>query len=470
MTGDTLPSTPKTHPVDTPFMRLTDLGRHRRIGANCLLAEIGPFRILVDSGLDPKSVGRDATPNFKLLGDAPLDLVVLTHCHLDHLGSMPIVFRHHPAALFVASRASQLLAQRMLRNSVNVMKRQRDELRVAELPLYTHSEVDAFDTALMGLPFGQERTLERDGETLTFCLHRAGHIVGAAGLSLHYKHRRIFFTGDVMFAHQATIDGADFPEIKTDVLVMETTRGATARVPDNTRNSEVERLIETIAHTLDRGGSALVPVFALGRMQELIFLLNQARKKGDLPDCPIFCSGLGMDLVDYFDTIARKIGGLNFRRSLLKELGVRRPPDFSPGKNPGERGVYLLSSGMLVEHTPSYQAAAAMIEDSANTFCFVGYCDPETPGGELLATAHGDHFLFSVLDYAAPVRAHIERFDLSGHADRDELAQFARALDPRAIALTHGDEEAREWFVDHFIDADPKLQVCDLHPEEVAEL
>jgi len=451
-------------------MRLTELGRHRRIGANCLLAEIGPFRVLIDAGLDPKSVGRDATPNFALLGDGPLDLVILTHCHLDHVGSMPIVCRQHPEALFVASRASQMLAQRMLRNSVNVMKRQRDEQRNTELPLYTFSEVDAFDRALIGLSFGQPRTIDRDGEELTFMLHRAGHIVGAAGVSIVYKHRRIFFTGDVMFGPQATLEGADFPIEATDTLVMETTRGAQSRVPERTRGSEVERLISTITHTLDRGGCALIPVFALGRMQEVLTLLLEARGRGDLPECPVFCAGLGMDLADYFDAISRKIGGLSFRRSVLKQLKVQPPPPFKPGRTPGQGGIYVLSSGMLVEHTPSYHAAAAMLDDHANSICFVGYCDPETPGGELLATAQGDSFLFSVIDHAAPVRAAIEQFDLSGHADRDELLQFAHQLDPRSIALTHGDPEARGWFFDELVDADPKRQVHDILPNEAAIL
>ncbi|MEO0794113.1 MAG: MBL fold metallo-hydrolase RNA specificity domain-containing protein [Verrucomicrobiota bacterium] len=451
-------------------MKLTDLGRQRRIGANCLLAEIGPFRILIDSGLDPKSIGRESTPNFDLLRDVSLDLVVLTHCHLDHLGSLPIVFRQHPTAMFVSSRASHMLAQRMLRNSVNVMKRQRDETRNNELPLYTFAEVDALDTAMIGLPFNQEKTIERDGEELTFMLHRAGHIVGAAGLSIVYKHRRIFFTGDVMFQPQATIEGADFPIVPTDTLVMETTRGATARVPEKTRKSEIERLLTTITHTLERGGSVLIPVFALGRMQELLHVLNDAKHRGAIPKCPVFCSGLGMDLVDYFDTIARKIGGLHFRRSILKSLDVQRPPEFKPGRNPGERGIYLLSSGMMVQYTPSYQAAAAMLEDHANSICFVGYSDPETPGGELLATAHGENFLFNVLDHSANIRAQIDQFDLSGHADRQELADFAARLDPRAIALTHGDEEAREWFFDHFIDIDPKRQVYDLLPNETVHL
>lgn len=451
-------------------MRLTELGRHRRIGANCLLAEIGPFRVLIDAGLDPKTVGKDSTPNFDLIGDGPLDLVVLTHCHLDHVGSMPILCRRHPEALYVASRASQMLAQRMLRNSVNVMKRQRDELRIAELPLYTFGEVDQFDQALMGLPFGQARTIERDGETLTFTLHRAGHIVGAAGVSLIYKHRRIFFTGDVMFGPQATIEGADFPLEPTDTLIMETTRGAQNRVPEKTRESEVERLISTISHTLARGGCALIPVFALGRMQEVMTLLLEARQRGELPECPVYCAGLGMDLADYFDAIARKVGGLNFRRSALKALKVQPPPPFKPGRSPGQSGIYVLSSGMMVEHTPSYHAAAAMIDDHANSICFVGYCDPETPGGQLLASAQGDSFLFAVIDHAAPVRAHVEQFDLSGHADRDELLQFAHSLDPRAIALVHGDPEARDWFFDQLIEHDPKRQIYDLQPNEGAIL
>ncbi|GHC04400.1 MBL fold metallo-hydrolase [Cerasicoccus arenae] len=451
-------------------MKLTDLGRQRRIGANSLLAEIGPFRVLIDAGLDPKSVGRDSTPNFDLLGAGPLDLVVLTHCHLDHLGSLPIVCREHPEALYVSSRASQMLAQRMLRNSVNVMKRQRDELHNSDLPLYTFNEVDQVDRALLGMAFGQSRKIERDGEELVFTLHRAGHIAGAVGVSFVYKHRRIFFTGDVMFGPQATLDGADFPLEQTDTLVMETTRGAKGRVPDRSRESEVERLISTIAHTVSRGGCVLIPVFALGRMQELLHLLQEARQRGQLPECPVFCTGLGMDIVDYFDAITRKIGGLHFRRTVLKALKVQPPPPFKPGRSPGQGGIYLLSSGMMVEHTPSYHAAAAMLDDHANSICFVGYCDPETPGGELLATAHGDSFLFRVIDHATSVRAQIEQFDLSGHADRDELLQFARTLDPRTVALTHGDPEAREWFFDQLMDSNPKLQIHDLLPNEVVSM
>ena len=101
---------------------------------------------------------------------------------------------------------------------------------------------------------------------------------------------------------------------------------------------------------------------------------------------------------------------------------------------------------MLVEHTPSYKVAASLLPHANNGICFVGYCDPDTPGGALLGDPNAETYFFDVLDYRAPRRASIDRFDLSGHANRDELADFAEQTQARSIILTHGDQEAREWF------------------------
>jgi Cft2 family RNA processing exonuclease len=97
----------------------------------------------------------------------------------------------------------------------------------------------------------------------------------------------------------------------------------------------------------------------------------------------------------------------------------------------------------------------------------VGYCDPDTPGGQLLSATSGGNFLFSTLGYSTPIRAAIERFDLSGHADREELLQAAINLDPRAIVLTHGSEESRNWFLDELTYNAPQIQV--LSPKVMAE-
>ncbi|MFO7725443.1 MAG: MBL fold metallo-hydrolase [Oceanipulchritudo sp.] len=231
-----------------------------------------------------------------------------------------------------------------------------------------------------------------------------------------------------------------------DTVILETTRGATARRAS--RASEMERLLESIEETTSRGGSILIPTFALGRMQELITVLHTARKEGRLRNLPVFVSGLGIDLLNQFDRISRGNSSLRIRRKMMRELGaIKLPGTHRPGRE--RPSIYLLSSGMMVENTPSYNAASALLSSPRNTIAFVGYCDPETPGGRLLATPHGEAFLFKSLGKSVQVLARIGKFDLSSHADREELLDFAQSRDPRRVVLTHGDPEARAWFQEH---------------------
>ena len=100
----------------------------------------------------------------------------------------------------------------------------------------------------------------------------------------------------------------------------------------------------------------------------------------------------------------------------------------------------------MVENTPSSIVASSLLASHINAVCFVGYCDPDTPGGKLLATPAGNNFLFESLDFLSPVNAQIEKFDLSSHADREDLLNFAITANPRTVVLTHGDPEAKHWF------------------------
>lgn len=446
-------------------MKLTDLNRHGGIGANSLFVEIGGARLLIDSGLHPKHAGREAMPDFSPLRSSEVDAIIITHCHLDHIGSLPVVMRENPRAPVIMSVPSAMLIARMLHNSVNVMERQKEEQGIPEYPLFTHGEVEELSKRFIKLPFAQPKKLRTASDEIEITLHPAGHIAGAVGVEVHHKHRKIFFTGDVQFEAQRTLNGARFPQGHFDTIVMETTRGATERAAGKSRASEMTRLIETINHTIGRGGSILIPVFALGRQQELLTVLNDARKFGKLVECPVYSGGLGMDIVDYFDEIAHKTGALNFSRHVVKELGVKRPPkNLIAGRDPRQNGIYLMSSGMIVENTPSYLVASCIAGHARNTIGFVGYSDPDTPGGKLLAAPHGEKFLFAALDTIVKLNCQVERFELSGHADRDELLEFALRREPRAIVLTHGDQPARDWFAAEFKRADPAIKVIDPVP------
>lgn len=447
-------------------MKITDLNPGGGIGANCSLIEIGPFRILVDAGINPKKLGREAIPDFSLLDwDQSIDAIILTHAHLDHLGALPLASGHFPDAPILMSLPTMEVSSRMLRNSINVMKRQREEEGIAEYPLYTYRDLRMTEDQFCPTPFHHARYLSKGQESLKITLYPAGHVVGAASFRLEWQDQSIFHTGDILFTNQSTLPGATIPREKCNVLVMETTRGCNARGKHHTREIEVARLLEVIEKTIARGGSCLIPVFALGRTQEILNLLNEAFKNGLLPKTPVYAGGLGLALVDIFVKISKETKLVRFRKKVLDELGVKpiaNPP--IPGRNPREKGIYTLSSGMLVENTPSYTMAAALLRHSENTICFVGYCDPDTPGGQLLAHREGEPFLFNTLNYKSEVRADIERFDLSGHADREELVDFAHEMDPETIVLTHGDPEAREWFSQALPLRLPKTRVIDPAP------
>ncbi|MFP4542066.1 MAG: MBL fold metallo-hydrolase [Opitutales bacterium] len=449
------------------MLRITDLNPLGGIGANCLLLELGPFRIVVDAGINPKELGTAAMPAFALLRDKPVDFVILTHCHLDHLGSIPVLLREHPQALLLLSKPSESLAPRMLRNSYNVMMRQRDEEGVPEYPLYSRREVTQMRHRTFALAYGQPRFFGgHHGERLAITLHPAGHVPGAAGVTLDYGHRRLFLSGDVLFHDQHILRGARFPRDPVDTLVLETTRGATQRAPGSSRASEIERLLETVRGTLRGGGSVLIPAFAFGRMQEILTILHEALvERRELPIVPIFASGLGLDLCNYFDEISRQSKEVRFSRRILDALPVLKVPDnLKPGRAPKKPAIYVLSSGMIVPNTASYIAAAALLDDPRSTLCFVGYCDPASPGGEIIAAEEDGELVFDALDFKAWAKARIEQFDLSSHADREELLEFALSLRPRRVVLTHGDPPARAWFQTQLKAADPKIDVIDPAP------
>jgi len=453
-------------------MNYTDLNRLGGIGANSSLYEVGSFRFVVDAGIHPKETGKASLPMLdRLNGDAPIDFVILTHCHLDHLGALPLLLKKFPDVPVFMSIPTRMLAGRMLRNSVNVMKRQGREQSIPEYPFFSFAEVERIEHQYEALRFDTPKVLRKGKEKLEIVLYPSGHVVGAASVLIQHDDASIFITGDILFDDQLTLPGAWIPKMQVDIVVTETTRGCTQRARGRSREEECARLYASMTETLKGGGSCLLPVFALGRLQEIMAMLHLAMKRGELPKSPVFSGGLGLDLVDYFDDIAKDTGLVRFRRRILHELKVGEPryPKI-PGQGAMPQGIYVLSSGMMVEYTPSYQAAATLVGSERNRVHFVGYCDPDTPGGKLRAAKPGDTLSFDAYDLSVTLRSPVEVYDLSGHADRDELLHLVQGMDPEAVILTHGDAEARVWFKEHLGSGGATCKVLDPEPGKTYEV
>ncbi|MCB1236374.1 MAG: MBL fold metallo-hydrolase [Verrucomicrobiae bacterium] len=445
-------------------MFFQNLARGIDIGAHSYLLDLDGVRVVLDAGTHPKIDGLGTLPDFSRLDGIDLDAILVTHAHLDHMGALPVLCREHPEALVALTPETLALGAAMLHNSVNVMEAQRQELGVMAYPLYTHRELDGMEPMWLPRPFGRAFSIGDDrGETAEAVLFPAGHVLGAAGVRLRRNGKTIFYTGDVHFEEQSLVAAADFPDEPVDVLILESTRGDSARSPGYTREAETARLADGIRHALAGGGSVTIPVFALGKTQELLAMLLSMMRRGQLPPTPVQIGGLSTKMTAIHDEFAsrsrRLLPGFRFLDDFPDLWSPRRRTreiEHAPGR------IYALSSGMMTENTLSNGFARKVVGDPRNALFFIGYADPDSPAGRVLAAKPGDKVPFDARDpdSARTIRCEVDKFDFSGHAPREQLVEFAVKVRPSRIILVHGDEAARQWLKTAIESALPGCQVA----------
>ncbi len=457
-------------------MRIRNLNPDADIGASAWWLELDGHRLLLDAGVHPKREGRDSLPLLDLVKGQELDAIAITHCHHDHVGGLPVAVRQHPHAHVLMTELSYFLVERVLHNSVNVMKRQREELGIREYPLYSHDEVDDMAPLFQGFKYNREiewaafQKHNATGASPTLEFYDAGHALGSAGVLVRGRRETLFYTGDVCFHDQTILKGARFEDVRADVLIMETTRGTRVPTPGFEREAEVDRLIAAVRETLKRKGSVLIPTFALGRSQEILAALALAMRAGQLKPQPIYIGGLGRVFTEIYDLEAhrahRRHSNLQLNEALnliVLEKGQAESMRLTGGR------IFVVTAGMMSEHTAAHDLAARMMGDKRHGIFFVGYADPDTPGGRLKASQPGKPFSFSPGAGRLTRQCEVRDFDLSAHANRDELLDFVSEVEPRAVVLGHGDGPARAWFAEQIAARHPKMKVIQPKPGQWVE-
>lgn len=435
-------------------MRFINLTRQTEIGANSYLLEFAGRNIVLDAGLHPRQLADEALPNYRLVPDGTVSNVFVSHAHQDHVGSLPVLMRRQPQARVFMTEATAKLSEIMLHNSVNVMTRQREDLGLGTYPLFTHRETDEAAATWYKAQVGQRWSM--DGERVpvndeadSFEFFEAGHILGAVGILFRVQGKRIFYTGDVNFSDQSLVLKAAFPEEPLDVLIIETTRGDRASEPQFSRRKEEDRFLQSILRAFERGGSVLVPVFALGKTQEVLTMLHRFRMNGALLNTPIYIGGLSTKITIVHDQLAASTRRLHPGLQLLPTVGPQvLDGREAPTSKIQPNGLYVLSSGMMTEKTLSNRFASRFIGDHRQSIFFVGYADPDSPAGRLKAARPGEAIQLDEGVPAQSVDCAVDEFNFSGHASREELLRYIQRTKPKVLMLVHGDPLSRQWFMD----------------------
>jgi Cft2 family RNA processing exonuclease len=236
------------------------------------------------------------------------------------------------------------------------------------------------------------------------------------------------------------------------------------------RERELDRLAEAVNRVLARKGTVLIPAFALGRTQEILAFLALLMRAGRLREQPVYIGGLGRVFTEIYDLEAARTNRSHPHLRLTHALDLRviSVDDIASVPLRGGR-IFVLTAGMMSENTAAHALAARMAQDERHGIFFVGYADPDTPGGRLKAAKPGQTFVFSPSVGKITRNCEVLDFDLTAHANRDDLMTMVADVDPRTVILGHGDADARGWIAEQIAERHPRMKVLQPGPGESVE-
>ena len=426
-------------------MRLTFLGAAGTVtGSKYLLAHQGR-RVLVDCGLFQglKQLRLRNWDRFPLPADS-IDAVVLTHAHIDHSGYLPALARQGFRGKVFCTHATRELAALLLPDAGHLQEedalyanRHGFSKHHPALPLYTEEDGRRALRLFEARPFGE--TFEPvPGVKMRFS--GAGHILGAASVHVAWDGRSLLFSGDLGREHDLLMRPPE-PPPAADHVVVESTYGDR----DHEAEDPETLLAETVNRTAARGGIVVVPAFAVGRAQALLYLLSRLKEQRRIPDLPVFLnSPMAADVTEIFHHHAgeHRLDTEQCRRMCGTARVVNSVEESRKLNDMRFPAVIVSASGMatggrVVHHLKAFAP------DRRNTILLAGYQAAGTRGAALAAGArevkiHGEH---------VPVRAEVVSLgSLSAHADRGELLRWIGRLPqpPRRVFVTHGEPVAAD--------------------------
>lgn len=439
-------------------MNVTFFGANKEVTGSCHCVDSNGTRFLIDCGLQQ---GRDEKDN-RVLPFLPIsvDFVICTHAHIDHSGRLPLLVKQGFRGKIYATRMTCELLSIMLRDSAHIQEmdaanENRKDRRAGKEPiepLYTLEDVEATLEMLESYEYGQEFE-PASGIRIRFS--DAGHLLGSAfteaWLTENGTTKKIVFSGDIGNKNQPLIRNPQYVD-EADFAVMESTYGL--RQHDHVDDYTPE-LAQVIDKTLARGGNVVIPAFAVGRTQELLYFIREIKERGlvkSYPDFPVYVDSplaaeatriFSGDLTGYADEETLEILRNGFKPLSFPNLNISQSVDDSRALNFNPTPKVIISSSGMCEAGRIRHHLKHNLWRPECSVLFVGYQAEGTLGRMLLDGIKA----VKLFGEEISVKSQIHNFRaLSGHADHDGLLEWLGAFQPKPqrVFLVHGERETCE--------------------------
>ena len=444
-------------------MNITFLGAAHEVTGSCTMIEADGHRILVDCGMEQ---GKDLFENQKLpVRPSEIEAVLLTHAHIDHAGNLPLLKRKGFEGSVYTTDATAALSEVMLRDSAHIQEfeaewRNRKAKRSGEKeyePIYTMEDAEAVLRRFRPCRYGERiRILEN----VEICFRDAGHLLGSASVEIWVREgteeRKLLFSGDIGRAGRPILRDPQPITEGADCVVIESTYGD--RLHEATLG-HTGTLCEILTRTFRRGGNVVIPSFAVGRTQELLYEFRHIKEQNLVPEFPEFKVYMDSPLAGAATRIFMQCGPEHMDREAGELIRAGKNPFWFDGLrlaetseeskaiNLDEEPKVILSASGMCEAGRIRHHLKHNLWRPESTVLFVGYQTAGTLGRSLLDGAKKVRLFGEEVHVAAEIAS---LPGTSGHADRNELLAWLERMDrrPAMVIVNHGDPEACESFTE----------------------
>jgi metallo-beta-lactamase family protein len=440
-------------------VRIKFLGGAKTVTGSRHLLEVDNFRILVDCGLFQglKELRLKNWEEFPV-DVSTIDAILITHAHIDHTGYLPRLVRQGYAGPVYCTRPTEDLMHIMLMDSA---KLQEEEAAFARKkgyskhenpqPLYNTRDVETVLPLIRSFDFGEKVALN---DHIAVQFHNASHILGASMIEIVLKgenqEKRILFSGDIGRNDDILL----YPPVEfhsADILVVESTYGDR----DNPQGDHLEQLAGVINNALDRGGCLLIPAFAVGRTQMLMYYMKILSESGRIPEVPIFFDSpmafsvteLYLKYHPYHKLEESNLHLDNGSAFDFKNLHYKRSQEDSIGINDVYTQAIIVSSSGMCTGGRIMHHLFHRLQRPNDTVLFIGYQAEGTRGRRIL---EGEETI-RIFGVDIPVKCHVEKLEgFSAHADRTEMIGWLENFQdsPKNVFIVHGEEKSAMKFGD----------------------